>query len=71
MYIYELPQNKQNAIKRDLTKALRREGYAGQELSELIREGMAGRLSDVDDLIITKNYLYGINAGKMAGRKAH
>ena len=56
MYIYQMPNYAQNRIKRELEKALKREGFKGWELKELVAEGMSGRLSDVDYLIRVDKY---------------
>ena len=56
MYIYQMPNYVQNRIKDELTKALKREGFKGWELRELVNEGMSGKLSDIDYLIRADKY---------------
>ena len=56
MYIVEMPKAKQDRIKRELTKALKKEGYKGYFLNELVQEGMSGKLSDIDDIVNVKRY---------------
>lgn len=56
MYIMEMPKSKQDRIKRELTKALKKEGYKGYFLNELVHEGMSGKLSDIDDIVNVKRY---------------
>ena len=56
MYIMEMPKAKQDRIKRELTKALKRLGYKGYFLNELVQEGMNGKLSDIDDIVDVKRY---------------
>ena len=46
----------QNKVRRELVKALKRDGFKGWMLEQLVNEGMSGKLSDIDDIVAVNKF---------------
>lgn len=56
MYVWQLPEETQEAIMKDLKEALTELGFTGEQLEEEIQHGMNSKLNDLADTIDIKPY---------------
>lgn len=56
-FICQLPQQTQDAIKKDIETYLLSEGFSGQELQDAVQNALDGRLADLEETIDISKYL--------------
>ena len=56
-FIHQLPQQTQDAIRKDVETYLKSEGFSGQELQESLENAMNSRLADLEEGIDISKYL--------------
>ena len=57
IYVCQLPQQTQDAIKNDVVTHLISEGFSGQELQDAVQNALNGRLVDLEETIDISKYL--------------
>ena len=57
IYVCQLPQQTQDAIKNDIETYLISEGFSGQELKNAVQDALNGRLADLEETIDISKYL--------------